>query len=106
MGIAAAIIGSALIGAGASYAGQRKQQKAMEEQQARAEEAQRIAEEEAKARQTQLALDEATSESATTNYGLSKDTKKQQTASDLLIKPNIKNVSIGTGTSNRTGLGF
>ena len=105
MGIEAAVIGAAILGAGASvYSGQ-QQAKAAKEAANEQIKAQQQASEEAKKMRQQQDINNATSETAKTTYGAGADTQRIASAStDLLIQSTIEQ-NLG-GTKNRTGLGF
>lgn len=105
MGVSAAIVGAAVIGAGASiYSGQ-KQAKAAKEAANEQIRAQQQASEEAKKIRQQQDINNAMSETAKTTYGAGADTKRVASASTDLLIPSTIEQNLG-GTKNRTGLGF
>jgi len=64
-----------------------------------------LAQEEADARTKQTALDQQTSETATVDYGKDKaKAVEYQDSSDLLIPK--QSMTLGTGGTTRTGIGF
>ena len=107
MGVGAAIIGSAILGAVASNESARRQAEAAENAQKKATEAQMKAQQEAQAQaqalERQQDIDAQTSEKAKTEYGVDKKVKSM-VSNDLII-PSSFEQSMGT-SSKRTGLGF
>jgi len=100
MGVAEAIIVSAVVGAASGMHQANQQKKAA----AKTRDAGAKANEEAKAREKALRQNVNDTESATTTFGVDSSKKKKQTPTDLLV-PKAAGTSVG-GTTGRTGLGF
>lgn len=103
MGVAAAIVASALISAEASNRAAEAQAEAQKKASEAALKAQKEASLEDAAMRRQADIDNQMSETAKTEYGSQKE-EKRKTSEDLII-PYSVDTSLG-GTSKRTGLGF